>query len=185
MKRDVNRLGMLLFVASEAIFFSLLILAYLYFNRPLAGLAAKEGLDPLQTGIFSALLFASSFTLWRAGANRGRQSTLRLRLWLAATIALGVGFLVGEALEWSRLFAMGTTISASIFGATFFTMTGLHGLHVTVGLLMLAIYLLLLQRNRLTPSHRNGVETLSLYWHFVDVVWVVIFSTVYIVGGLA
>ena len=185
MHRSVNRVGMLLFVASEAIFFALLILAYLYFNRPLAGLAAKQGLDPIQTGIFSALLFSSSFTVWRAGVNHERFSSLRTRLWLAATIMLGLGFLIGEGLEWSRLFAMGTTISASIFGATFFTMTGLHGLHVTVGLVMLATYLVLLQRNALTPSRRGGVETLSLYWHFVDVVWVVIFSTVYLAGGLA
>ena len=185
MHRSINRIGMLLFIASEAIFFALLILAYLYFNRPLAGLAARQNLDPIQTGVFSALLFSSSFTIWRAGANRDRPDSLRTRLWLGATILLGIGFLVGEVLEWNRLFAMGTTISASIFGATFFTMTGLHGLHVTVGLVMLAVYLLLLQRNALRPSRRGGVETLSLYWHFVDMVWVVIFSTVYLVGGVA
>jgi heme/copper-type cytochrome/quinol oxidase subunit 3 len=185
MNRNVNRLGMLLFIASEAIFFTLLILAYLYFNRPLGSIVAKEGLDPLQTGIFSAMLFLSSFTIWRATANRGSANTNRTRMWLALTILLGIGFLIGEGLEWRHLFGMGTTISASIFGTTFFTMTGFHGLHVTAGLLMLGIYFFLLQKGALAPSDRGGVDTLSLYWHFVDVVWVVIFSAVYVAGSLA
>jgi heme/copper-type cytochrome/quinol oxidase subunit 3 len=180
---EKNKLGILLFIGSEAVFFALLILAYLYFQglttaEPTAG----TSLDPLTTGLFSLCLFASSFTVWRAGKSmrvRAHHSRRELELWLLATIILGAIFLFGQGIEWERLIGQGTTISRNLFGTTFFTLTGFHGLHVLIGLAALAILLGLSRTKRLAPSPA-AVETISVYWHFVDAVWVVIFSAVYL-----
>jgi heme/copper-type cytochrome/quinol oxidase subunit 3 len=180
---EKNKLGMILFISSETIFFTLLILAYLYFQRAAAGNGgptAAGSLDPLTTGLVSLFLFASSFTIWRAGKSLAHQQRGRLQLWLLATLGLGVLFLVGQGLEWQRLLTNSTTISSNLFGTTFFTLTGFHGFHVLVGLVALAILLSLARLGDFKAPPSPAVETISLYWHFVDVVWVVIFSVVYL-----
>jgi heme/copper-type cytochrome/quinol oxidase subunit 3 len=180
---DKNKLGMILFISSETIFFALLILAYLYFQGVVAGgdgPTAASSLDPLATGLFSLFLFASSFTIWRADRNLARQNRTGLLIWLLATIGLGLIFLAGQGLEWRQLIAEGTTVSRNLFGTTFFTLTGFHGFHVLVGLVALAIVAGLAWVGDFKGPKSSAVESISLYWHFVDVVWVVIFSVVYL-----
>jgi heme/copper-type cytochrome/quinol oxidase subunit 3 len=189
---DKNRIGMLAFIGSEATFFILLIIAFIYFrwSAPSAGggaNAANTGsalLDPLTTGIYSLFLFASSGTVWLAGRSLKRGRVVAATLWLAATVVLGVIFLIGQGREWARLIAGGTLPSTDEFGTTFFTLTGFHGLHVMVGLLMLLILAGFGLARMLNPARRgpaaNSLETISLYWHFVDVVWIVIFAIVYL-----
>jgi len=181
---DKNKLGIILFIGSETVFFALLILAYLYFQGLAAsggsGPTAASSLDPLTTGLFSLFLFASSFTIWQADKSQARQNRARLQLWLLATIILGVIFLAGQGLEWRNLIRQSTTISRNLFGTTFFTLTGFHGFHVLVGLVALAIVLGLARAGDFKEGHSSAIESISLYWHFVDVVWVVIFTVVYV-----
>jgi heme/copper-type cytochrome/quinol oxidase subunit 3 len=178
---DKNKLGMLLFIASESVFFALLILAYAYFRTtPQTGPTAASSLNPLITGFFSLFLFSSSFTVWKAVQNRRQGNRQRMLLWLGTTILFGMIFLSGQGLEWSQLIRQGTTISSNPFGTTFFSLTGFHGLHVIIGLLMLSLMLGLSLPANIQHPQANTVDTISLYWHFVDVVWVVIFSLVYL-----
>jgi cytochrome c oxidase subunit 3 len=176
-----GRLGMLLFIASEGIFFLLLVLAYVFYHHAASnGDEAARVLNTARTGVFSLFLFASSATAQRAGASLRRRRIRAVRGWLFATVALGAIFLVGQAREYLGLIHRDITISRDLFGTTFFTLTGFHGLHVFLGLLMLAI-LLLLSSGRSVILLENGVlEGVSIYWHFVDAVWVVIFAVVYL-----
>jgi heme/copper-type cytochrome/quinol oxidase subunit 3 len=168
---DRTLLGVAVFVASESVFFLAIVLAYVAYRD--AGLAtAKTNLDVVRTAIFSVALFASSATMALAvGARSGR--------WLGATIALGGIFLVGQGSEYARLLGAGIGPGSALFGTTFFTLTGLHGLHVLAGLLALGALLaaVVAQPRGLTPV---AWEAVGLYWHFVDAVWVVVFSVVYL-----
>jgi heme/copper-type cytochrome/quinol oxidase subunit 3 len=180
---EKNKLGMSLFIGSEAVFFILLILAYAYFHNIAASSGANTSakvLDPLTTGFFSLFLFSSSFTVWRAGKSMEKENFQSMRLWLIVTILLGAIFLFGQGLEWSHLFNEGTTISANLFGTTFFTLTGFHGMHVIIGLIMLGVLVGMAFAGNFRSKRSAAVEVISLYWHFVDVVWVVIFSVVYL-----
>ena len=180
---EKNKLGMSLFIGSEAVFFILLIMAYAYFHNMAASggvNTAAKVLDPLTTGFFSLFLFSSSFTVWRAGKSMEKENYPGMRLWLLATILLGAIFLFGQGFEWSHLIGEGTTISANLFGTTFFTLTGFHGVHVIIGLIMLAILAGMAYAGNFKSKRSAAVEVISLYWHFVDVVWVVIFSVVYL-----
>ncbi len=176
---EKNKVGMALFLASEAVFFILLILAYLYLHgRVGQGPSAASSLDPRTTFIYTLFLLASSLTIWLASRGRARW------LWLLVTIVLGVIFLAGQALEWERLISNHTTVSTNLFGTTFFTLTGFHGLHVTLGLIALFILLVLNLGGRLRRRRSRALETVSLYWHFVDAVWIVIFAVVYVTAVL-
>ena len=164
-------LGVAIFIASESVFFLAIVLAYVAYRD--AGLAtAKANLDIDRTAIFSFALFASSPTM--VAAARGRSGT-----WLAATMALGAIFLVGQGSEYARLLGEGIGPGSALFGTTFFTLTGLHGLHVLGGLVALAA-LLTASRRRVGAVGDVAWEAVGLYWHFVDAVWVVVFSVVYI-----
>ena len=171
MRRDPNLVGVGLFIASESLFFLGVVIAYGVFREQ--GLAtAKAQLDLGRTAIFSALLFASSGTIARAVATRSRA-------WLGLTIALGTAFLVGQGLEYSRLLGAGLRPGSELFGTTFFTLTGLHALHVFVGLVLLSTLLAAstARRSRVGASAWDGI---AMYWHFVDAVWGVVFSVVYL-----
>jgi heme/copper-type cytochrome/quinol oxidase subunit 3 len=178
---EKNKLGMVFFISSEAIFFILLILAYLVLhnNVMLGEPTAATSLDPLKTGIFSLFLLASSFTIWRAEKNL-RTGNGYFKRWLAATILLGGFFLLGQGLEWRNLIRQGITISVNTFGTTFYTMTGFHGLHVLAGLVGLVILLGMSVFGSSRGSKSPGLTPISYYWHFVDAVWVIIFSVVYL-----
>ena len=178
---EKNKLGMLLFIFSEAVFFILLILAYVYFHgQTNIGPGTVANLNPLRTGLFSLFLFSSSFTVWQAGKAFSQHRHNRLKVWLGLTILLGAIFLLGQGLEWSQLFSLGASVSANLFGTTFFTLTGFHGMHVFIGLIMLAVLLGLAQKGDYQTGAAPSIEVISLYWHFVDVVWVFIFAVVYL-----
>jgi heme/copper-type cytochrome/quinol oxidase subunit 3 len=159
------QLGMLLFLLNEAVLFFMLIAAYVYFHGSTAA-AASRNLDLTSAAVFTACLVASSFAMWRAAATARR-------VWIGATIALGVLFLYGQGNEYWRLFRRNVTISRDQFGTTFFTVTGVHAMHVLIGLLLLALLL------RGTAS-RAMTDSVALYWYFVDAVWIVIFAVVYL-----
>ena len=178
---EKNRMGMLLFLASEAVFFTVLILAYVYYRGPgVEGPVAEDVLDPVFTGIFTVFLLASSGTLWLAERNIARQRELRARLWLLATVHLGAIFLVGQGWEYFNLFRENVTIDRNLFGSTFFTLTGFHGFHVFAGLVALAILTGMSAAGHFKGPHSVAVETVGLYWHFVDVVWIIIFVLLYV-----
>jgi heme/copper-type cytochrome/quinol oxidase subunit 3 len=179
---EKNKLAMILFLLSESVFFVLLILAYVTYHLQQGnGPTAATSLSIVKTGIFSLFLFASSYTVWRAGVHlrEGHRSTAGLA-WLGLTIAFGLTFLVGQGLEYADLIHRHITISRDLFGTTFFTLTGFHGLHVSVGLVMLATVLWTAARSGLRKPKPVAVEVVSLYWHFVDAVWVFIFGVVYL-----
>jgi heme/copper-type cytochrome/quinol oxidase subunit 3 len=178
---EKNKMGMVLFICSEAIFFGLLVLAYAYFrNASASGPTASDSLDPKVTGLVSLFLFSSSFTIWQAGKSLKAKRHGRLSAWLLTTIVLGAVFLAGQGLEWKHLIDQGATVSRNLFGTTFFTLTGFHGLHVLIGLVALTILLGLTLAGDFRGPQSAAIETISLYWHFVDAVWVVIFGVVYL-----
>jgi cytochrome c oxidase subunit III len=178
------KVGMLTFLLSEVAFFSTLIVTYVWFlGKSTTGPTPAEALS-LNLVIGTTLcLVASSVTIHFAehSLRRGRVSTFLL-LWVL-TIGLGVLFLVGTGYEWYDLiYNKGLTISRNMFGTTFYTLVGFHAAHVTGGVIMMLILLGLALRGQVSPSNVLGVELVSWYWHFVDVVWLVVFTLVYVIG---
>ena len=137
-------------------------------------------LDVTRTAFFSVALLGSSFTLWRAEVFLKSGMHSQFRLWLALTIALGAIFIAGQAIEYYGLISSDVTIDDNLFTATFFTVTGFHGLHVIVGLIALLIaYVLSLKQDR-GVLHGTAVKAIGIYWHFVDVVWIAVFCIIYL-----
>jgi cytochrome c oxidase subunit 3/cytochrome o ubiquinol oxidase subunit 3 len=179
------KVGMLAFLVSEAAFFGTLIMTYVFFLRQ------TIHAEPNPSQVFrlpmvlaaSACLFASSATIYLAENARRRKSEQTFLGWWGLTIALGALFLLGTMLEWSELIGRwGLTISRNLFGTTYFTLVGFHALHVTVGLVVMSIVFGLVWRRQIAERDETSVEVVSWYWHFVDGVWVVVFTLVYIVG---
>jgi heme/copper-type cytochrome/quinol oxidase subunit 3 len=175
-----TKLAMLLFVASEAVFFILLIITYVIYHATSPSAAeASRYLDIPRTAVFTACLIISSFTLRHAGIHFGTANRGWALAWLLATMAMGTAFLVGQGVEYLALIREHVTISRDLFGTTFFTLTGFHGLHVLIGLILLGA-LFGLERKRSVPGPSPAVECVSIYWHFVDAVWLIIFPVVYL-----
>jgi len=178
---DNNRLAMLFFLLSEGTFFAFLIIAYVYYHSVSnTGVMAAKVLDPLKTGVYTIFLLSSSFTVWRAEKCLRRGSQRAFKGWLLVTIVLGAVFLFGQGSEYLHLYGQDVTISRDIFGTSFFTLTGFHGLHVLLGLIALSVIFVLALQGEFAQQHSSAVETVALYWHFVDWVWVVIFSVIYL-----
>jgi len=176
-----NKMIISFFIASESIFFLMLILAYANFHGSATeGPTAANSLNPIKTGIFSMFLIASSFTVWLAGKSLKNKNHYMLRVWISITIILGAIFIYGQGLEWVGLIKENITISTNVFSTTFFTLTGFHGFHVCVGLIMLLILLGLAIAGDFKGPDSDAVESVSLYWHFVDGVWIVVFSVIYL-----
>lgn len=176
---DKAAVGMWSFIASESGFFIILILSYVLFN--VSTKVAASHLDVTRTGMFTVCLLASSLTVHQSEKSfeQGRQGAFRG--WLLATIVLGTVFLAGQVSEYAKLFESGLEVNSSLFASTFFTLTGFHGLHVTLGLLGLAVMYGLALAGDFAKSRRSSAfGAIGLYWHFVDVVWVVVFSVVYL-----
>jgi cytochrome c oxidase subunit I len=179
------KVAVLAFIASETAFFALLIVAYVFYTATShGGPSPRASLDRARTGAFTVLLLASSFTLRRAETYHDARRRRLSIAWLGATIALGVAFLAGQAVEYAQLYRSGITVETNLFATTFFTLTGFHGLHVLAGLFALAAVLVLALREELTGRLAQGLRTVGLYWHFVDAVWVVVFAVVYGRGAL-
>lgn len=174
------RLAMLLFIASEAIFFIVLILAYVVYHGASPSAAeASRYLDVPRTAVFTACLIFSSFTMHHAGIHLKTGRHRPALTWLFATIALGAVFLAGQGSEYVYLIKKEVTISRDLFGTTFYTLTGFHGLHVFIGLIMLGT-LFGLELKQKVSNPLEAVESVSIYWHFVDAVWLVIFPVIYL-----
>jgi cytochrome c oxidase subunit III len=177
-----GKVGMACLIIAESAIFTIFVVAYLFYvGKSLTGPTPRE---VLETPIFYTIcLLSSSLTIHFAGKalERARRGAFLL-LWLL-TITLGALFLYGTGHEWHRLiYERGLTISTNLFGTTYYSLVGLHAFHVTAGLVMLSIVLLFALAGRVGPQQSARVEVLSLYWHFVDAVWVVVFTTVYIIG---
>jgi cytochrome c oxidase subunit 3 len=179
---DRGRVGIAGLIVAESAMFTIFIAAYVfYLGKSLSGPTPGEVLDP--PVLASILLWSSSATVHLAvralHAGRVRQFTW----WWLATVVLGALFLAGTASEWQRLiYHDGLTIRTNLFGTTFYSLVGLHAAHVVAGLVLLATVLVFALRGQVNASHAGRAETLSLYWHFVDGVWVVVFVVVYVVG---
>src|SRR5246127_2548912 len=177
-----GKVGMASLIFAESAIFTIFVVAYLFYvGKSLTGPTPRE---VLETPIFYTIcLLSSSLTIHFAGKalERGRRAAFLL-LWLL-TIALGGFFLYGTGREWHRLiYEHGLTISTNLFGTTYYSLVGLHAFHVTAGLILLSIVLLFGWAGRVGPDQSARVGVLSMYWHFVDSVWVVVFTVVYIVG---
>jgi heme/copper-type cytochrome/quinol oxidase subunit 3 len=176
-----NRIMMLIFVGSEAFFFLGLILAFVYNNYGGDMMASKRPyLDIQRTGFFTFFLFASSPTVWLAERNLRRGNKKAFFRWTITTILLGLVFLAGQGTEYASLLGMDMTISKNVFGSSFFTVTGFHGLHVFIGLVVLSIMVAMVASGKYKSAEKRTFEPASIYWHFVDAVWVAVFSVVYI-----
>jgi cytochrome c oxidase subunit III len=176
--------GMASFLLSEVAFFSTLIVTYVTFlGKDRVGPTPGEALSlPLVIGT-TACLVTSSVVIHAAERALERREQRIFCLFWAATIALGLLFLAGTAYEWRELIEKHhLTISRNMFGTTFYTLVGFHGLHVTAGIVALAVVLGLAMRNELNEQHSLGIRLVSWYWHFVDVVWIVVFLVVYVFG---
>ena len=179
---STSLLGMVLFIASEVMFFGGLFGAY-FTIRSSATEWPPEGTPHLSTWYAAGLttiLVTSSVTMqlgvWAIRKNDQR----RLKLWLVASLLLGVTFLCGQAYEYSKLIGEGMTLSSGVFGSTFYTLTGFHGAHVAGGAAFILIVLLRARSGQFTARYHDTVEMASYYWHFVDVVWLGLFSTIYL-----
>ncbi len=174
--------GMACLIVAESAIFVIFVVAYLYYlGKSLTGPTPH---DVLELPIFTSIcLLSSSATVHAAVSALHKGARGLCSLWLAATVLLGAIFLGGTAHEWYHLIAVDhLTIQTNLFGTTFYSLVGLHATHVVVGLLMLSIALITSLTGSLNSKHTERLEVLSIYWHFVDAVWVVVFTVVYVLG---
>ena len=177
-----GRVGMFGLIAAEAAIFTIFVVAYLFYvGKSLTGPMPK---DVLSVPIFYTIcLLSSSLTIHLAVKALRRGNVRVFGDWWLVTIALGAAFIYGTAMEWHRLiYQDGLTISTNLFGTTYYSLVGLHGFHVVVGLASLSIVMGLTLLGNVRAEHAERVAVLSLYWHFVDAVWVVVFTVVYVIG---
>jgi cytochrome c oxidase subunit III len=174
--------GMTCLVIAESAIFIIFVVAYLYYiGKSLSGPTPRE---VLELPIFATIcLLSSSITVHFAVHDLWANRVQRCAAWLAATVLLGAIFIASTAYEWYDLiYHHGLTIRTNLFGTTFYSLVGLHASHVIVGLVMLLVALIFAVRRQVTSHHAERLEVLSVYWHFVDAVWVVVFTVVYILG---
>jgi len=177
-----GRVGMFSLIAAESAIFTIFVVAYLfYLGKNQTGPTPKEVLEvPV---FFTICLLSSSLTIHLAVRRLRQGKTFAFAICWLATIVLGGAFLWGTASEWHRLiYQKGLTIHTNLFGTTYYSLVGLHGFHVTVGLLLLSVVMVLALLGLVKQQHAAQLDVLSLYWHFVDTVWVVVFSVVYVIG---
>jgi len=179
---DRGTVGMYCLIIAESAIFSIFVVAYLfYIGKSLSGPQPQNVLSP--PIFFTICLLSSSITIHFAGKQLHAGNTRAFGLWWLLTILLGAAFLAGTAMEWHHLiYDEGLTIRTNLFGTTYYSLVGLHGFHVTVGLLFLGSVAIFSALGLVKQEHSGRIEVLSLYWHFVDAVWVVVFTVVYIIG---
>jgi heme/copper-type cytochrome/quinol oxidase subunit 3 len=178
-----TKLAMWLFLASECLLFGALISTYvLYRGRSDVGPYPHEVFDIPYTSVSSFVLLASSLTMVLALAAAQRGDAGQMRLWLLSTAMLGLTFVGGQVYEFTVFVVRDDlTLETNLFGSTFFVLTGFHGVHVTVGILMLLSLVGMSFVGRLPRDPSFPIEMVGLYWHFVDIVWIVIFTVVYLI----
>src|SRR5580658_6049210 len=174
--------GMYCLIAAEIAIFTIFVIAYIfYIGKSVTG---PQPRDVLHLPIFlTVCLLSSSLTIHFAVRSLRSGNTFSFGLWWLLTIALGSIFLLGTLREWHQLiYNEGLTIQTNLFGTTYYSLVGLHAFHVTVGLLALATVSIFALLGKVREEHTERAEVLSMYWHFVDVVWVVVFLVVYVIG---
>ena len=174
--------GMISLIAAESAIFTIFVVAYIfYIGKSLSGPTPK---DVLSLPIFNTICLLSSSLTIHLAARALRKTTVQVfGFWWFLTMALGAIFLVGTGREWHRLiFEEGLTIGTNLFGTTYYSLVGLHAFHVTMGLIGLGIGMIFALAGKVRPEHRERVDVFSMYWHFVDAVWVVVFTVVYVIG---
>ena len=186
-----EKLGMWMFLASDCLLFGGFISTFLLYKQKLETLPGFEGreLNTLGAEIFdipftsvsSFVLLMSSLTMVLSLSALHRDDHRRLRIWLLVTAALGSIFIAGQIYEFTAFYREGLGFTTNIFSSAFFTLTGFHGVHVSIGIVMLMSLFLLSLRGRMPKENAERVEIVGLYWHFVDIVWVVIFAVVYLI----
>ncbi len=177
-----NKLAMWLFLGSECLLFGGLISTYmLYRGRTAGGIGPDQVYDIPFTSVSSFVLLMSSLTMVLAVSSVARGDLRNTKLWLCITALLGATFVGGQAYEFTVFYREGLGFTTSLFSSSFFTLTGFHGVHVTVGIIMLLALVGMISKNRVTGDKSEVVELVGLYWHFVDIVWIVIFTLVYLI----
>jgi cytochrome c oxidase subunit III len=177
-----RQVGMFCLIAAESAIFVIFLVAYIfYIGKSISGPTPRQ---VLEIPIFNTVcLLSSSLTIHLAVRALQRGKTPTFKLFWFLTLALGTIFLLGTGREWHRLiYGAGLTVATNLFGTTYYSLVGLHAFHVLAGLLGLTIVMLLALARKVTQEHAEHIDVFSLYWHFVDVVWVVVFTTVYVVG---
>jgi cytochrome c oxidase subunit 3 len=177
-----GRVGMFSLIGAESAIFTIFVVAYIFYIGKSASGPTPQ--DVLELPIFSTIcLLSSSLTIHLAVRALRRAKVGAFGLWWFVTLALGTIFLISTGREWHHLiYDKGLTVSTNLFGTTYYSLVGLHAFHVTVGLLMIALAMILTLLRKVKPEHSERAEVFSLYWHFVDVVWVIVFTVVYIIG---
>ena len=177
-----NKLAFWMFLGSECLLFGGLISTYfLYRGRVADGPSSKDIYDIPFTSVSSFVLLMSSLTMVLAVSAARREDVRRMRLWLVTTALLGTTFIGGQVYEFTTFYREGLGYSTSLFGSSFYTLTGFHGAHVTVGIIMLLSLVIITVRGKIPGNRPEVVEIIGLYWHFVDIVWIVIFTLVYLI----
>ena len=177
-----EKLAMWVFLGSECLLFGALISTYfLYRGKSLAGPTPKDIYDIPYTSVSSFVLLMSSLTMVLALAAIQRGDHRRLRVWVLCTALLGATFVGGQMYEFTVFVQEGLSLRTNLFGSSFYVLTGFHGVHVVLGILMLLSLFTLQLRGRIPESRSEVIELGGLYWHFVDVVWIIIFTLVYLV----
>jgi cytochrome c oxidase subunit 3 len=174
--------GILCFILAESAIFAVFVAAYVfYIGRSLSGPTPREVLQfPL---IMTVCLLSSSLTIHRATRALARGATRRFLGYWLATILLGLGFLAGTAREWHELITVHhLTIRTNLFGSTYYALVGLHASHVIAGMLLLLTVAAFGLAGRVRPDHVERTNVISMYWHFVDVVWIVVVTVVYVIS---
>ena len=177
-----NKLAMWLFLGSECLLFGGLISTYmLYRGRVERGPTPDQIYNIPFTSVSSFVLLMSSLTMVLAVSSSKRHDERNAQLWLVVTALLGATFVGGQVYEFTEFYKEGLGFTTSLFSSSFYTLTGFHGVHVTVGIVMLMALRGMLARNRVVGEKSEVVELIGLYWHFVDIVWIVIFTLVYLI----
>jgi cytochrome c oxidase subunit 3/cytochrome o ubiquinol oxidase subunit 3 len=180
-----EKIAMWAFLGSECLLFGALISTYLlYRGRSVVGPFPHDVYDIPYTSVSSFVLLMSSLTMVLALAAMQRKDQRRMRVWLATTALLGTMFIGGQVYEFTVFYRAGLTLHENLFGSSFFVLTGFHGAHVTIGILMLLSLFTISAKGKLAENRTETVELIGLYWHFVDVVWIVIFTVVYLIPGV-
>jgi heme/copper-type cytochrome/quinol oxidase subunit 3 len=179
---DSRKIAMWIFLASDCMFFGSLISAYMVSkNRSVVGPYPDELINIPFTSVSSFVLLMSSLAMVLALAGIQRGNIRQFRIWTLATGLLGLIFLGGQIYEFYEFNHEGLTISRNLFGSSFFTLTGFHGTHVAIGVVWLfSLFIASFKRGMITQKNSLNVEIAGLYWHFVDIVWIVIFTLVYL-----
>jgi cytochrome c oxidase subunit 3/cytochrome o ubiquinol oxidase subunit 3 len=177
-----GRVGMISLIVAECAIFTIFVVAYIfYIGKSLSGPMPK---DVLEIPIFNTIcLLSSSLTIHLAVRALRSARVNAFGLWWFVTMVLGTIFLVGTGREWQHLiYEKGLTVSTNLFGTTYYSLVGLHAFHVTVGLIGIVLAMIFTLLGKVEPAHSERVDVFSMYWHFVDAVWVVVFTVVYIIG---